>query len=107
MEQLKMTERFYISGVGISDRERKRLYDLQTVDGFISVRDLLNELSTENRQLKQENEQLKESVWSWSKSYNRVYEDKERILNTIKHAYYNERTQLGKSVLKQLLEQLQ
>ena len=62
--------------------------------------DLLNELADEN-------EQLKESVWSWSKSYNRVYEDKERILNTIKHAYYNERTQLGKSVLKQLLEAIQ
>ena len=40
-----MTEnkRFYIQGIGIADRERKRLYDLKTVDGFISVRDLLNE----------------------------------------------------------------
>ena len=71
------------------------------------VVDLLNELATKCSQLKKENEQLKESVWSWSKSYNRVYEDKERILNTIKHAYYNERTQLGKSVLKQLLEAIQ
>ena len=59
------------------------------------------------KKLKKENEQLKESVWSWSKSYNRVYEDNERILNTIKDAYYNERTQLGKSVLKQLLEAIQ
>lgn len=58
-------------------------------------------------ELAEENEQLKEAVWSWSKSYNRVYEDKERILNTIKYAYYNERTQLGKSVLKQLLEAIQ
>ena len=70
-----MTEnkRFTIQGVGISDHERKRLYDLETVDGFISVRDLLNELNDENEQLKhdatvlicsnqeyrKENEQLK------------------------------------------------
>ena len=48
-----MTEkRFTIQGIGISDHQRKRLYDLQTVDGFISVRDLLNELSEENEQLK-------------------------------------------------------
>ena len=50
-----MTEkRFTIQGVGISDHERKRLYDLQTIDGFISIRDLLNELHEENEQLKKE-----------------------------------------------------
>lgn len=75
-----MTEkRFYISGIGISDRERKRLYDLKTVDGFISVRDLLNELNNENTRLKQ----------------------------TILEAYENERTQIGQNVLKQLLESLE
>ena len=72
-----MTEkRFYISGIGISDRERKRLYDLKTVDGFISVRDLLNELHDENTHIK----------------------------NTITEMYNNERTALGKSVLRQLKE---
>lgn len=58
-----MTEkRFYINGVGISDRERKRLYDLKTVDGFISVRDLLNELSEENEQLKSRVDYLDRSI---------------------------------------------
>ena len=37
---------------------------------------------------------------------NEVIEQK-NIENTIKEAYNNERTSLGKSVLKQLLEQLQ
>jgi hypothetical protein len=75
-----MTEkRFYISGIGISDRERKRLYDLKTVDGFISVRDLLNELHDENTHIK----------------------------NTITEMYNNERTMIGKSTLKQLLEAIQ
>jgi hypothetical protein len=40
-------KRFYIQGIGIADRERKRLYDLKTIDGFISIRDLLNELDTQ------------------------------------------------------------
>ena len=55
-----MTEkRFTITGVGISDHEKKRLYDLQTVDGFISVRDELNALHEENQELKFENNELK------------------------------------------------
>ena len=52
-------KRFTIQGVGISDHERKRLYDLKTVDGFISIRDLLNELHETNEQLKFENNELK------------------------------------------------
>jgi DNA anti-recombination protein RmuC len=46
----------------------------------------LNELSEENKELKEENQHIK---------------------NTIKEAYNNERTQLGKSVLKQLMEAIQ
>jgi hypothetical protein len=49
-----MTEkRFTIQGRGISDHKRKRLYDLETIDGFISLREVLNELEKENEQLKQ------------------------------------------------------
>ena len=81
-----MTERFYISGVGISDRERKRLYDLQTVDGFISVRDLLNELSTENRQLKKQ------------------LESEHQMLE---NAILLERTRMGKNSLIQYKEAIQ
>lgn len=82
-----MTEkRFYISGVGISDRERKRLYDLQTVDGFISVRDLLNELSTENRQLKKQ------------------IESEHTMLD---NAILLERTRMGKNSLQQYKEAIQ
>ena len=45
-------KRFTIQGIGISDHKKKRLYDLQTIDGFISVRDELNALHEENEQLK-------------------------------------------------------
>ena len=50
------------------------------------VVDKLNELNDENKELKEENQHIK---------------------NTIKEAYNNERTQLGKSVLKQLMEAIQ
>ena len=134
-----MTEnkRFYISGIGISDRERKRLYDLKTVDGFISVRDLLNELNDENNELRQElncekplftkkrlhqenqelteeNEQLKLTIntltcdnTKMKKVLNITKKENEQIKHLIKEAYHNERTKLGQSVLKQLLEAIQ
>ena len=38
---------------------------------------------------------------------NTLYEENETIKQSIKEAYKNERTQLGKSVLKQLLETIQ
>lgn len=53
-------KRFTIQGIGISDHKKKRLYDLQTIDGFISVRDELNALNDENEQLKQ----FKEDVFN-------------------------------------------
>ena len=51
-------KRFTIQGVGISDHERKRLYDLKTVDGFISIRDLLNEQHETIQRLKQNIDEL-------------------------------------------------
>ena len=152
---IMMTEkRFYISGVGISDRERKRLYDLKTIDGFISVRDLLNELNEEKEQLKQynlritkvledggviltknkltslierkkddsvevrhlksanaklkdENQSLKNHIQMLQKQCKRLENDNIKTYNLIKESYSNERTALGKSVLKQLLEAIQ
>ena len=61
---------------------------------------LLNELS-------EENEQLKEAVWSWSNSYNKVYQENQQLKNLIQHTYQIERTELGRNVLKQLLDQME
>jgi malate synthase len=52
-------------------------------DGFLNV---MNGLNEKNKKLQKENEQIK---------------------NVIREAYETERTELGKSVLKQLLEQIQ
>ena len=76
-------ERFTIQGVGISDHERKRLYDLKTIDGFISIRDLLNELNNENKALKKQ------------------LETEHTMLD---NAILLERTRMGKNCLKQFRE---
>jgi tartrate dehydratase alpha subunit/fumarate hydratase class I-like protein len=49
------------------------------------VREHRDELIVKNKELKKENQHIK---------------------NTIKEAYHNERTQLGKSVLKQLIQNI-
>ena len=43
-------------------------------------------------------------IFDW---LNELAEENTHIKNTIKEAYTNERTQLGKSVLKQLIEAIQ
>ena len=59
-------------------------------------------------------EQLKQTVSDWSGSYDELFEDikrleeeNEHIKNTIKEAYETERTHIGKSVLKQLLNNIE
>ena len=69
--------------------------------------DLLNELHEENEQLKQDvtdtnmaNSILQERVEHYRK-------ENEQLRNNIKEAYQTERTMIGKSVLKQLIEQME
>ncbi len=95
-------ERFIVIDEGLDFMVRDRVTgdDLIDADG---VADVLNGYENENEQLKhkvnclqdllddyvmveKENEQLKskltdcnEAVWSWSKSYNRVYEENEQL----------------------------
>ena len=38
---------------------------------------------------------------------NELHEENEQLKNNIKEAYENERTQIGKNVLKQLIEQME
>ena len=81
------------------------------------ITERLNKLADENEKLKSEieklsyaNEDLLEEKRIWkqmSDEYTKLSDENEHIKNTIQEAYNNERTQLGKSVLKQLMEQLQ
>jgi hypothetical protein len=73
--------------------------------------DLLNELYEENQKLEvQLVTCLNTKLFSrreLEKENKEFKEENQHIKNTIKEAYNNERTQLGKSVLKQLMEEIQ
>lgn len=83
-------------------RENKKLNTLCVEYGF------------EMGRLEEENEELKQTVSDWSGSYDELFEDvkrlekeNEQIKHLIKEAYNNERTHIGKNVLKQLIEGLE
>ena len=61
--------------------------------------EVLNEIHEENIELSGKTEQL-------TKENQRLYEDNIRVKQLITTAFNNERTELGRSVLKQLIEQL-
>lgn len=64
-------------------------------------------VTTALNEVLEENEQLKESVWSWSKSYHRVYEEKEMTLgrlNDIKSTLAYRSNQLA--LMEQLIDDL-
>ena len=72
------------------------------------------EYGFEMGRLEEENKELKQTVSDWSGSYDELFEDvkrlekeNEQIKHLIKEAYNNERTHIGKSVLKQLMETIQ
>lgn len=95
----KMTaKRFILKENGLIDDTQLKIL-LDGGEDKEDMVDLLNELH-------EENEQLKESVYSWSKSYNRVYEENERFKFILQEAIRTERTDIGKNVLKQLADNL-
>ena len=69
--------------------------------------DRLNELFDENEQLKSTINTLTHDNTKMKKVLNTTKKENEHIKNTIQEAYNNERTHIGKSVLKQLMEAIQ
>ena len=71
------------------------------------VVDLLNELADENEQLKDALNQRTDQCDKYYKENKQLKSENQQIRDTIKEMYETERTALGKSVLKQLLETIQ
>ena len=72
-----------------------------------SVVDLLNELDSENTELKKVLQYETQMHNKWKTECTNEIKENNKIKNTIKEMYNNERTYIGKSTLKQLLEQIQ
>ena len=71
------------------------------------VREELIRLYEENEELKSIIDKLTLDNTKMKKVLNTTKNENEQIKQVIKEAYHNERTQLGKSVLKQLMEAIQ
>lgn len=74
-----------------------------------TVCDLLNDLSTENDELRQELN-CEKPLFTKKRLHQenqQLTDEIQKIKNTIKEAYETERTELGKSVLKQLLNNIE
>ena len=106
-----MTEKRF---TGEFDRQYSGVHDNGEQLTNFEVVDLLNDLSEENEQLKSKNRGLqselqifKEDITHSNLQINKLADENEMIRNTINEMYKNERTQLGKSVLKQLIEAIQ
>ena len=103
-----MTERFDIQFDGVkyfcvidvpNERCIGRCDTINDAKGFLELYEMFIDLNNEK-------EQLKQSVLSWSNSYNKVYQENQQLKNLIQHTYQTERTELGRNVLKQLLNNI-
>ena len=102
-------------------------YETHRKEKCLELVDLLNDLSEENKQLKIrfneerekslkfcrnidtltiENEHLKNHIQELQNHLKRLENENEQIKQVIKEAYETERTHIGKSVLKQLLNNI-
>ena len=80
---------------------------ISTKAGCEIVTDLLNKLDSENKELKKVLQYETQMHNKWKTECTNEIKENNKIKNTIKEMYETERTQLGQSVLKQLLEQIQ
>ena len=83
-----MTERYMVDDAGT-------LIDMQTRNTYDYVSEVCPILNRQDQLLKVKNETIKFHVDGYNK-----------VIQTIKEAYQNERTDLGRSVLKQLIENI-
>ena len=104
--------------------DKMKVYNFSSFESeldCIRVVNALNDLEEKSREngkiaskYLEENEQLKirfneerEKSLKFCRNIDTLTIENEHIKNTIQEAYHNERTQLGKSVLKQLMETIQ
>ena len=83
------------------------LLETERINDARLLKNILNELYWENEHLKSTINTLTHDNTKMKKVLNTTKKENEHIKNTIQEAYNNERTQLGKSVLKQLLNNIE
>lgn len=79
---------------------------LDTFDYTERLCGVLNELHEENMRLKKERNHFEKIKNRYLKEWNTCRIQNTELKNLIQEAYTNERTQIGRNTLKQLLEQI-
>ena len=112
-----MTKRYGMSnetGAFIDKQIDKEYTDDEIIDLLNEQHERIQVLKASNGEmedylarLEEENEQLKNHIKTLQNNTKRLENDNIRTYNLIKEAYNNERTEIGKSVLKQLLNSLE
>lgn len=107
-----MTEkRFVGSSGGVYDRYKGDRFTWSEWEEIIRIMNNLNEKARERSKalskLQKENEQLKKTITTTDELLMNQWKENQRIKHTIKEAHYNERTAIGKSVLKQLIDKME
>ena len=112
-----MTKRYGMSnetGAFIDKQIDKEYTDDEIIDLLNEQHERIQVLKASNGEmedylarLEEENEQLKNHIKTLQNNTKRLENDNIRTYNLIKEAYNTERTALGKSVLKQLMEAIQ
>ena len=100
-----MTERFITLESGIDYGVKDTLTGDFVFD--VDITKVLNELHKENKELKKVLQYETQMHNKWKTECTNEIKENNKIKNTIKEMYNNERTYIGKSTLKQLLEQIQ
>ena len=90
----------------VNDNKTNYCYVLEVTSDAKHLCNLLNQLNNKNEQLKSTINTLTHDNTKMKKVLNTTKKENEYIKNTIQEAIHNERTAIGKSVLKQLLEQI-
>ena len=101
-DNLRITKVLEDGGVILTKNQLKSLIEMKN-DDSVEVR----HLKSANAKLKDENQSLKNHIQMLQKHIKRLENDNIKTYTLIKEAYKTERTALGKSVLKQLLEEIQ
>ena len=91
----------------VNDNKTNYCYVLEVTSDARHLCNLLNQLHNKNEQLKSTINTLTCDNTKMKKVLNTTKNENEQIKQVIKEAYNNERTHIGKSVLKQLMEEIQ
>ena len=113
-------EQEYTDGwsIGITDHQTKEPFDSSSYMFHSSKKSatkeemedliiVINQLADENEQLREEIKDYQDTLANYEELIQKLRKHNTTTYLTIKEAYQNERTEIGRSVLKQLLNQME